>query len=489
MACTTILVGKKASNDGSVMIARNDDSPSGQYMPKKMVVIHPEEQPRHYRSVISQVEMDLPENPLRYTAMPNARDGEGIWAGAGANEADVVMTATETITSNERVLGADPLVVKHETEKGEKVPGGIGEEDIVTLTLPYIRSAREGVLRLGSLLEEYGTYESNGIAFADRDEIWWLESIGGHHWIAARVPDDRYVVMPNQFGLDHFDFDDAYGEQKDFMCSADLKMFVKENDLDLSMNGEFNPRLAFGSHTESDHVYNTPRAWYMLRTLNPRTYRWDGENADYTPLSDDLPWSMVPEHKITAEDVKDILSSCYQGTPYNPYGKNSEAGKYRTIGINRTDFFGLLQVRPNMPKGQGVLEWVAYASNAFNTMIPFYTDVPHMPDYVSCTTKDVTTDSFFWTSRLIAALSDAAYASNIMHIERYREGVVAKARTIIKKYDDLIKNSSADKRQDLCVEANEEIAAMLRKAADAALEKVLAGASDAMRNNYQRSDN
>ncbi|MDQ9780421.1 C69 family dipeptidase, partial [Acinetobacter baumannii] len=89
---------------------------------------------------------------------------------------------------------------------------------------------------------------------------------------------------------------------------------------------EFNPRLAFGSHTESDHVYNTPRAWYMLRTLNPRTYRWDGENADYTPLSDDLPWSMVPEHKITAEDVKDILSSCYQGTPYNPYGKNSEAG-------------------------------------------------------------------------------------------------------------------------------------------------------------------
>ena len=42
----------------------------------------------------------------------------------------------------------------------------------------------------------------NGIAFQDVNEIWWLETIGGHHWIAKRVPDDRYVVMPNQFGID-----------------------------------------------------------------------------------------------------------------------------------------------------------------------------------------------------------------------------------------------------------------------------------------------
>ena len=45
MPCTTILVGKKASYDGSTMIARNDDSPSGQFTPKKFVVVHPEEQP------------------------------------------------------------------------------------------------------------------------------------------------------------------------------------------------------------------------------------------------------------------------------------------------------------------------------------------------------------------------------------------------------------------------------------------------------------
>ena len=64
---------------------------------------------------------------------------------------------------------------------------GIGEEDIFTLVLPYIKTAREGVERLGHFLETAGTYESNGIAISDVNEIWWLESIGGHHWMARRV--------------------------------------------------------------------------------------------------------------------------------------------------------------------------------------------------------------------------------------------------------------------------------------------------------------
>ena len=305
MACTTILVGKAASYDGSTMIARNDDSGSGHFTAKKFTVIHPEELPKTYRSVLSHVEIPLPEGALRFTAMPNAVEGKGIWAASGVNAANVGMTATETITSNPRVLGADPLV-EYQPAKGEKpeVPGGIGEEDIVYLVLPYIHSAREGVLRLGSLLEQYGTYEMNGIAFQDVNEIWWLETIGGHHWIARRVPDDVYVVMPNQLGIDTFDLEDAFGAQENYLCSADLREFIAKNHLDLSLDGALNPRDAFGSHDDADHVYNTPRAWYMLRYLNPRTWVWEGADADYTPMSDDLPWCMVPERKVTPEDIK-----------------------------------------------------------------------------------------------------------------------------------------------------------------------------------------
>ena len=294
MPCTTILVGKKASYDGSTMIARNDDSPSGQFTPKKFVVVHPEEQPKKYKSVLSHVEIDLPEDPMRYTAVPNALDGEGIWAAHGVNAAGVGMTATETITSNARVLGADPLVEYVPEKDGvEEISGGIGEEDIVSLVLPYIHSAREGVTRLGSLLEKYGTYEMNGIAFSDKNEIWWLETIGGHHWIARRVPDDVYVVMPNQLGIDTFDLEDAFGAQENYLCSADLREFIRDNHLDLSLDGRLNPRDAFGSHDDADHVYNTPRAWFMLRHLNPNTWVWDGPAADYGPRSDDLPWCML----------------------------------------------------------------------------------------------------------------------------------------------------------------------------------------------------
>ena len=79
MACTTVLVGKKASYDGSTMIARNDDSGSGHFTPKKFTVVKPEEQKRTYESVISHVKIELPDNPMRYTATPLHCQTNGTW--------------------------------------------------------------------------------------------------------------------------------------------------------------------------------------------------------------------------------------------------------------------------------------------------------------------------------------------------------------------------------------------------------------------------
>ncbi len=541
MPCTTILVGKAASYDGSTIIARNDDSGAGSYTPKKYAVVHPEEQPRIYKSVISHVEIELPDDPMRYTCVPNALSGEGIWAASGVNAANVAMTATETITSNPRVLGADPLVCYEpaDGDKPEKV-GGIGEEDIVSITLPYIKSAREGVIRLGSLLEQYGTYEMNGIAFQDVDEIWWLETIGGHHWIARKVPDDVYVVMPNQFGMDEFDLADAIGAQNEFMCSADLPEFIEKYHLNvenmecvmlrnISQTGELQdkdenddcgqevddtndetdssdgtytriicPRDIFGSHDDADHVYNTPRAWFMERTLNPNSAVWDGPDADFTPVSDDIPWCMIPEKKITMEDVKYVLSSHYQGTPYDPYGNYGDKclrGAYRSIGVNRTDFMSAIQIRPYADEDSSAIQWLAFASNAFNVMVPFYTNVDEVPEYLANTSAEVSTDNFYWTSRLIAAMADASYAKSVFHIERYDEKVMSKAHEIIYRYDDLL---GADRDvqidavsklgQKLRQQANQEMADMAMHAASDTLGKVLYELSNQMKNSYSRSD-
>ena len=72
MSCTTLLIGKSASCSGATIIARNDDSGSGRYDPKRLVAVAPTDQPRHYRSTLSHVEIDLPETVLPSTSPANA---------------------------------------------------------------------------------------------------------------------------------------------------------------------------------------------------------------------------------------------------------------------------------------------------------------------------------------------------------------------------------------------------------------------------------
>ena len=78
MPCTTILVGKNASYDGSTIISRNEDSSNGEFTEKVFKVVQPDDQPRHYKSVISHVEIDLPDNPMRYTSVLDALLKNGV---------------------------------------------------------------------------------------------------------------------------------------------------------------------------------------------------------------------------------------------------------------------------------------------------------------------------------------------------------------------------------------------------------------------------
>lgn len=503
MGCTTILVGKRASYDGSPLVARNEDSPNGEFTPKKVIVVHPDQQPRRYTSVIGRLTIALPDDPLRYTAVPNAIQTDGIWGEAGINAANVAMSATETLTTNERVLGADPLVEFSPAQgrPGEhgyspERPGGIGEEDFLTIVLPYIRTAREGVHRLGRLLERYGTSEMNGVAFSDADEIWWLETVGGHHWIAKRVPDDAYVTMPNQLGIDAFDIDDALGDGRDHLASADLRAFIADNFLDLSLDGRLNPRDAFGSHSDSDHVYNTPRAWDMQRTINPSSGEWDGPAPRYTPFSDDLPWSRTPERKLTIEDVKSVLSAHYQGTEYDPYsplGTEASRSLLRPIGINRHSQLSILQIRPYRPDAIRAVQWVAFASNPFNTLVPLYANVDSIPEYLSGTTARVTSENFYWASRLVAVIADAHFSAVIPEIERYQQRTIAAGHARIRATDAALAQDGAlltdqDQVRAVLADANRAIASTVMTATDELLDHVLLTASNGMRNRFSRSD-
>lgn len=409
-SCTTILVGKHASNDGSTMIARNEDAGSGSD-PQKFVLIEPEQQGSTFYAVLSDCTVQLPDDPMRYTATPEADPSQGVWAASGINAENVAMTATETITTNSRVLAIDPLV-----------PEGIGEADFVSIVLPYIHSAREGVLRLGELLAQYGTYESNGIAFSDKDEIWYMETIGGHHWVATRIPDDAYVVAPNRLNIDHFDF-----EADTSLYAADLPNLIEMYHLNPDFEG-VNLRHIFGSSTEKDTRYNNPRAWYIQKHFS---------GTDAEPIDQELPFLCYPKQKLTIEDVKWALSSHFQNTPFDPYGTGTPAEKkqYRSIALNRNQQVHILQIRNNVAPEIAGIHWLAFGPNTFNAVVPFYVHITDTPAAYRNTTKVYDPTNSYWLSRTLALIGDSDYDRYSDLAARFELDMMAYCRRIQQQTD------------------------------------------------------
>ncbi|APG72903.1 C69 family dipeptidase [Lactobacillus delbrueckii] len=442
--CTTILVGKDATIDGSTMIARSEDGGST-IIPEAFIAVNPKDQPKHYKAVISGQEIDdedLLPNPLRYTSVPDASGKNGIWAAAGINDATVAMTATETITTNSRIQGIDPLVEE----------GGLGEEDFVTLTLPYIHSAREGVKRLGYLVEKYGTYEMNGSAFADHDEVWYIETIGGHHWAARRIPDDAYVAAPNRLNIDFFDFND----EENFMCSSDLLDIINEYHLNPDYQG-YNLRHIFGSSTIKDAHYNNPRAWYIHRYFDPE---WEGEPGDQ-----DQPFITYAKKKISPEDIKFLESSHYQDTKYDVYSTtNTEAEKklFRPIGINRNFETHILQIRNDVEEGIAGVQWLAFGPNTFNCFVPFYTNVTTTPASFQ-TGPDFDLTKIFWLNKLNAQLGDTNYKVYSALEQAFEEKTMAKLRQIENETDRAVKGLTGRDLQKKLEEANQKMADLTYK--------------------------
>ena len=409
--CTTFLAGKAATLDGSTLICRQEDYGNA-FDPQRFVVVDPKDQPLHYASKTTKFTLELPDNPLKYTSVPDADDSAGVFAAGGINAANVAMTATETATTNARVLGADP----YNTESG------IGEEDFVVLVLPYIKSAREGVKRLGHLLEQYGTYESNGIAFSDHDEVWYFETIGGHHWAAQKIPDDAYVIAPNQFNIADYDF-----ESDSSMYSADLPTFIKQHHLNPEHG--LNLREIFGSRTASDARYNYPRAWYVQRLLS--------DEAEQQPTDQDLPFICHPKHKLAIEDVKQAMSSHFQQTDYDPYGHGpiNERQKYRPIALNRNLEIHMLQIRNHVPDSIAGVHWLAFGPNTFNAVVPFYANIDDTPAPYKNTTGDFDLQNMYWLTHTIAALGDQNYQRYEMMEEAFEQTVVAACRQLQEQMD------------------------------------------------------
>ncbi|MCT3397139.1 C69 family dipeptidase [Lentilactobacillus hilgardii] len=442
-SCTAVLVGKNATVDGSTMIARNEDAGSG-INAKRFIVVKPEDQPKDYISTFNNFRLKLPDKPLRYTETPCADVSDGLWGESGINTDNVAMSSTETEFTNTTMLGLDPLV-----------DDGIGEEAMLTVVLPYIHNAREGVRRLGDLVTKYGTCESNGIAFSDQDEVWYFETVGGHHWAAERIPDDTYVIAPNQTGIQEIDFNDP----QYFMFSDDLKEFAEKYHLNKASKG-FNFRDIFGEDVQSDHYYNTPRVWYGQKYLNPEIVQ--------DPESRTMPFSRVPSHLVSIEDVAFILSSHYQETEFDPYGKTGTSetrSRYRPIGMNRNQEMHILQICPDFPADHAAIHWLAEGVNIFNSPVPFFANCLDTPKNFKNTPERTTTESFYWLNKLIAMLADPFFAEHdwdaMTAVSESRKFGFANGRNAVAKADQAFKNVSENDLPEWHTKMNDKIAAVI----------------------------
>jgi len=415
--CTEILVGKAASMDGSTIVARNEDG-YGPINPIKFVV-HPatDQKQATFTSAVTGVNVPLPDHAYRYTGTPQADQSDGQYEEAGINEFNVGMSATETTATNARVLGYDPLV-----------NDGINEEAMITLVLPYVKTAKEGAQRLGALLEKYGTGESNSIAFNDKNEIWYLETAGGHHWAAMRLPEDSYAIAPNQTLMQEVNLDDS----DNFLVATDLVDFVTKYHLNPTP-GTFNFREIFGTHGEDDAYYNTPRTWYGQKLFNP-------EVTDQQPTDQDMPFTRQPSKKIAIEDVEFFLSSHYNGTPYDPFGTFASGSaddqrKYRPIAMDRNQCSSILQIRNDVDDDHAAIQWIAMGFFAYAPYVPFFTNINDTPEDYKNTTTEVSVDNVYWLNKTLSVLIEPHFHEFVESVNAFREGCQSYGRSRVAATD------------------------------------------------------
>lgn len=390
-ACTSILIGKNATVDGSVIIGRNEDSRPA--WPKNFVV-HPavtHDDSQVFTSQDNAFSMPLPTQAAKYTATPEWTTKYGLFEEDGINEYGVAMSATESTYANARVLAADPLV-----------KDGIGEEAMITVTLPYIKSAREGVKRLGTIVATYGTDESNGILFADQNEAWYFETGSGHYWVAQRIPDDSYAVIANQMAIQEIDFADP----DNFMWHPGIQKFVSDyalNPVNPVRQG-FNFRKIFGTANQMDTYYNLPRVWYGQKMFNPE--------INQAVNSYDLPFLRQATNLLSVDDAKTFLSSHYQGTAYDPIGSGSpeDRKRFRPVSLATTQESHVLQLRQFAQPELAGIHWLAMGVAAQSVYVPFYAGILSTPAAYQTSDKvSYQPDSAYWVYKQAGVMVDSHY--------------------------------------------------------------------------------
>jgi len=395
--CTSVLVTKGASADGSTMISyscdgefhpRPDIIPAADYKPGEMMEI------KTWRSVKGKI----PQVAHTY-----------------------------------KVVG---LINEHQLAIGETTAGGRNElvdhdamfhyYPLMRIMLQRAKTAREAISVMADLVETYG-YASEGesISIADKKEVWLLEIYGtgpgskGAVWVAVRIPDGSICATANMTRIREFPLDDA----ENCMYSKNVVSFAVNK-------GFYNPKSkkpfgfseAYNPPTEEQVRYSARRVWSVFRRVSPSmnlSSAWSSYEKNVKPY----PLYIKADRKLSVRDVIGLHRDHYEGTEFDmtkdeasgPFGApdrwrpmrwkvdNKQYVWERPISTPQAAFVYVSQSRDNVPDEIGGINWYGMDTPYTNVFVPFYTSITELPEsYTTGGLDKYTRDSAWWVFNFVA---------------------------------------------------------------------------------------
>ncbi len=344
LACTGFYVGKQASANGAVMLARTVDLHPLAAMFRVLVVDRVEDQPGRLHTGTQGFSWELPDTTYKYTSTPMATGmGFGRYGSACMNEMGLAITGTVTAYARREIRAMDPAV-----------EGGLCEEVLPELIAASCATAREGVALIGKIMAELGSSEQNIIMLADADEAWYVETYTGHQWAAVRMPEDRVAVYGNQFMLRYLD-----PEAEGVLHSPGL--FTVPEEAGLAVYGEDGRMDLFRTYAGNLSDYGNRRTWIGHRVLAPSTAGEYDSSKQY-----DLFYT--PDKKVGVKDLMALTRNRFEGTAFSP--EETGRGDLRVIGTESQGTAHILQVFGELPAAMRAVGWLCLVNAEHSVYLP-----------------------------------------------------------------------------------------------------------------------
>ena len=415
-SCTSIMVGKRASTDGSVITSHTCD---GRYRTWMSV----EPAANHRKGAVHTV-----QKGTMHTAYHG--DTTGVRTAAFLPEAEHTYAYLNTAYP---CLNEKQLAIGETTFGGPDTlrnPMGVFQiEELERIVLQRCTTARDAITLIGQLVAKYG-YSDGGecITIADRHEVWQMEILGcgkecvGGIWAARRIPDDHVAVSANIARIGRLERD----HPEYFLCSDNIEAVAKEYGL-WDGEGEFLFWKAFND-TYAQGKNFREREWFILNELAPSLH---------LPMdAPELPFSVRPDEKVDVTRVMELLRSTYEGTDLdmtrnmlatrknkdgsvdtitspiaNPWMtsamqqtlnmlKPGTVNFRRTVSVAWCSYSFVAQLRDWLPDEVGGVCWMAVDNPGQSPRIPIFCGTTELPEaYKMCGQKGYNPDAVLWQFR------------------------------------------------------------------------------------------